>query len=594
MLYAILVLAIVAGSAVVGVTVAFLRARQGDADSAERPAPSDAVAEAVSAIGAQIEKAVAAQSLQGETQRQLLAQKLDTVRHTVEGQQNQVQGLRSELRHEARRRDDELAEIRHQIGAIQQTVGLPAATPLALPPAPPLADDPPALDPSVEETADDDALDASFEDVSFEDVSFSVAPSGAPAGDEAETFKAETFEAAGLDTASPDPSSAEAPSVDEDTGAAPPLFSETFSEAFLGLDSTQPDPAPTGDSFDAPAAVSPAYDPALMASEEPPAPAADPTPAPVEEDVAEETFIEDAFGEETFEDAPVEPAVEETAVAEPADESDVADEPSASDHDLPDDDFALMPPERRAEPEDPFATTPLYGDPVHGDGARREGALADIFEAWDPSQVPSSPHALTAERGAPVLTPDTPHSLQETAWISRGPITASPDDFVGLPSTRPAEATPTQAPASTTAESELVDLSALAPPAPAPSPATGSVPDSTAPESPAVLAEVAPAEDDAPELAASEEPPAPAAPDASAETPELTEDLTVITTVDAETQRLLYQAGVRSLEEIAHWGRGDARRVSVHVGVSEETIMNQWVFEAQAALFNRYSQQAGA
>ena len=58
-------------------------------------------------------------------------------------------------------------------------------------------------------------------------------------------------------------------------------------------------------------------------------------------------------------------------------------------------------------------------------------------------------------------------------------------------------------------------------------------------------------------------------------------------------QRLLYLAGVRTLEEIAQWGRGEARRVGSQVEVSEDTIMNQWVFEAQAALFNRYSQQAG-
>ena len=43
-----------------------------------------------------------------------------------------------------------------------------------------------------------------------------------------------------------------------------------------------------------------------------------------------------------------------------------------------------------------------------------------------------------------------------------------------------------------------------------------------------------------------------------------------------------------TLDEIARWGRTDARRVAVELQVSEEDIMNRWIFEAQSALFERY------
>ncbi|MFN3596479.1 MAG: hypothetical protein ACK41D_04340 [Rubricoccaceae bacterium] len=86
-------------------------------------------------------------------------------------------------------------------------------------------------------------------------------------------------------------------------------------------------------------------------------------------------------------------------------------------------------------------------------------------------------------------------------------------------------------------------------------------------------------------------PPAPVlAPDAAS--PPLSEDaddLTVISSIDAGLQQRLYRAGVTSLEEIAHWSRADARRLAETLQVSEEVIMNQWVFEAQAALYERYA-----
>ncbi|MEM1054527.1 MAG: hypothetical protein AAGI52_03295 [Bacteroidota bacterium] len=73
--------------------------------------------------------------------------------------------------------------------------------------------------------------------------------------------------------------------------------------------------------------------------------------------------------------------------------------------------------------------------------------------------------------------------------------------------------------------------------------------------------------------------------------PEGAEDLTLITSIDDDMMRTLHMAGVLTLDEIARWGRTDARRVASTVGVTEETIMHQWIFEAQSALFERYSRR---
>ncbi len=113
---------------------------------------------------------------------------------------------------------------------------------------------------------------------------------------------------------------------------------------------------------------------------------------------------------------------------------------------------------------------------------------------------------------------------------------------------------------------------------------------------PAPSAPSAPADLDEPfptAVAAPDDAPAPSPEALDGPAPEEThgDDLTVISSIDAGTQRLLREAGVHTLDEIARWGRGEARRVSAIVQVSEETIFNQWVFEAQAALFNQFAQQ---
>ena len=66
------------------------------------------------------------------------------------------------------------------------------------------------------------------------------------------------------------------------------------------------------------------------------------------------------------------------------------------------------------------------------------------------------------------------------------------------------------------------------------------------------------------------------------------DDLTVISGITPEIQRQLYASGVTALDEVARWSRADARRVSGLVGVPEEIIMHQWIFEAQSVLFEQY------
>ena len=66
------------------------------------------------------------------------------------------------------------------------------------------------------------------------------------------------------------------------------------------------------------------------------------------------------------------------------------------------------------------------------------------------------------------------------------------------------------------------------------------------------------------------------------------DDLTVISSITEETQQKLYDIGVTKLDEMAGWCRSDARRVGGQVDISEETIMHQWIFEAQSVLFDSF------
>ncbi len=72
------------------------------------------------------------------------------------------------------------------------------------------------------------------------------------------------------------------------------------------------------------------------------------------------------------------------------------------------------------------------------------------------------------------------------------------------------------------------------------------------------------------------------------------DDFTIISSISGEIQQRLYDIGVTKLDEMARWSRADARRVAGRVDISEETIMNQWIFEAQSSLFDRFQDKMAA
>ena len=73
------------------------------------------------------------------------------------------------------------------------------------------------------------------------------------------------------------------------------------------------------------------------------------------------------------------------------------------------------------------------------------------------------------------------------------------------------------------------------------------------------------------------------------------DDLTVLSAVDAAVQQKLYVLGITTVEAVARWNRTDARRIANQLThTSEEDIMDRWVFEAQAVLFDRYQEELRA
>ncbi len=560
----------------VGLAVfAYLRARAREAAApvrahiASQSAPV-AVAEEVRAIGEQIERAMAEQRVQGETQRQLMAQKLDSVRQSVDGQRTQVDGLRSELRHEVQRRDAELDEIRQQLGAIARGGALPAAARPALPAAP----EPPretASAPMIEETTFAPSPLSSAPDTPF-DAPPAEPPTAPPAEPDLsfseETFAEPAFEDASVDRPEAEPASApEGPAFEEPSFEEPSFEEPSFEEPSFEEPSFETEPAaPDADPF------------AALSFEAPDPEGAPDDPSSVEQAPFEESsFEESSFEESSFEETPFEEASFEDVLAmSPA-------PPAPSVHDV-----------RVASPspapaDDAFAAASLH---IGGDSA----PAGDAFDKWTPEAVtPVEAPAVTPVADAPASEPHgqaLQPSSPEGAWVARPgrphgpdavPQTASMDDFVFPTAETPPEPTPepTAAP-----ETGLIDLDALAAPS-----EPDAVPTTDVDATPLADAAPEPAADVAPEPA--EAGLAEGAAPEAAPIPDGAEDLTVISTIDDDMQRLLYLEGVLTLEEIAQWGRGEARRISTRVSVSEETIMNQWVFEAQAALFSRYSKQAG-
>ncbi len=663
MQYLTLVLVIVVGAVIVGGTVIyFLRARFREAAQAvpsnlASAAAPVAVAEEVKAIGTQIEQAMTEQRMQGETQRQLLAQKLDSVRQSVESQRTHVDGLRSELRHESKRRDLEMNEIRTQIGTLQTAVALPPADRLALPASAPEAGAPapdaPGPDRAVPEGAaagapaprgsaspeptagwtyaePEEPTGAGFEPATqpetdvFQFVSFDTATDGlasppasrasapapvshtpAPAPVPALSFVAE---------AEPADAPAERPSeVTSEPPAAEPAASgsaETSTLVFSSAEDPDADPVdPFGEiSFGDSTASRDSFPPTAgslsAASSDSRTWVAGPTTdAPSTsgslsaDSIFEDPFATDSFGTDSF---AADPFAEEFEDTEPASASTPAFEDASADGETAplvtaDFTFADVP----ADAEAPAPSESLVPSESSVPEASQDPARAsEPTLASDPA-ADSLADAVSAPDlpAAPPSTPDV-----EPAWIARSdrpetsdydlPQTASASDFVSFPPASLDTGLGAALPGVSVTPSGLIDLDAFATPTPSsePEPEAARPPSAeAAPPSPSV-AEAGMLGADMP----TPEPPTSVsqAPDASTfTTPEGADDLTVITSIDADVQRRLYMEGVTTLEEIAEWGRARARRVSEVVQVSEDIIMNQWVFEAQAAMFEQFSGQ---
>ena len=94
------------------------------------------------------------------------------------------------------------------------------------------------------------------------------------------------------------------------------------------------------------------------------------------------------------------------------------------------------------------------------------------------------------------------------------------------------------------------------------------------------------------ELAAVDDEPVPDDVVVPSEPPEGAEDLTVIGSIDAETEAHLYGLGILTLDDVARLDKSEAQRIERELGVAEATITGEWVFEAQGVLFERFSAAA--
>jgi len=321
---------------------------------------------------------------------------------------------------------------------------------------------------------------------------------------------------------------------------------DSFSEAsFLNMTP----PASVDAALVDPFATAPLRDPSPTVPE--PAPPAPPPPAP-----------DSIFETATFDEAPFSPSTEGTGDADAGPsmfEETVFDAPAFEDATFEAPSFEGTTFGEATGPTPPVET------PDFEEFTFEEAA----FEEAPSASTEPAPAAAKPAETSWVSRPNTSNGPNATA-----PVLASAEEFFGFttpPSSKasPEPAAPEPAVESPAAENPFEKAAAGAP----------------ADEAPAEgLVDLNAFAVSAPEAAAE---PAPF------DTPEGADDLTVISTIDEDTQRRLYMAGVLTLEEIAQWGRGDARRISSKVDVSDETIMNQWVFEAQAALFRQYAEQAG-
>ena len=659
-------LVVVAAAGIAGVAAFFfIRAKNREAldpmlSGGEGPTGLSEIRE----LSANIQDIVTAQQDNGETQRAHLSRKIDAMRESVESQHHAVTGLRTELRHEVRRRDAEMAEMRTQIAGIAEGRALgPGEAPKALPaaalgapesegPMIPLALDVASGDaaPDAGAPSADGIEEARFEEVVFEDdapraetsptettapaAPDAAAPEAAPeaSASEPSVFEAFTFEEEDAEAPTPEWAEApettpvseeapEAPSVfeaftfeeDEEAGAVAAGLTEPLAEtalegveaaspfAAMSFEEAVPAAAPLAGEGGAepPAAPSPfapmAFDEAEPAEDDAPianplapeapgawisrperetiggvdvervgdvppasgaAPPADEFPEPVvadelatemsfdfgvdlESDDPPFTFEEAAFEEATFAEAePEAPASEDAAPEGPASGDSAFDAPTTF---------------------EPASFEPaLFSGAAHGDGLAGDGFVGDVPET-------QAPPALSFEEAPTASEPAAPEPAAPP------PAPEDDPDAANAPAPDPPPRYATEL--KTVSLSDLVSAPPTSGDTPEPAMRQAPAPEAPAPEAPAPEA---PAPEPAPEA------PASARPDGA-------DDLTVISTIDVHVQQALYDAGVLTLDEIARWGRTDARRVASQVGVSADTLMHQWVFEAQSALFDRHS-----
>ena len=593
-----------------------LREREGftyePEDDITRPSPGAEAraksAEEIAQIRARIEMLMEQQTLRSETQSQHLAQKMDEIRTHMGQQDAKMDGIKSELRHEISRRNVELDELRGQLASAldafwKSMPSLPEAgsgDSLALPPA---------------DTASLEEIDEHIEPTEESDEPVYEEPSPVYDADMADEF--ETASAA-----SP-----------YDTGAHPEY---TAAAAMASFESTQDDSQVLEAETQHVVAEHPdAHEEHIVQEEE------DYSNEPYEAHEAASwestTELERAYEDsEEVTSQPQQTRSEEatiTPLGAPNDyferfklpretDADAADagEPFVGESDT--ESAALFESEPVAEEqyeadaqhEFESEPTPEYVNPsdnpydlegfaplgspeyTYEDPVEASDDIADSTSTEREDELSASPanasEVHTELPLPPVADLHSPLESLDNRIDEEDPEAAIPAhgsilDAASIATGDPQFDTPsTQPPLS--AAFQPVDLEILKQPTTLGSDLASEAPPST----PAPESETQESPEQVTQPAASLREDRPPAPE-NAASPQNTsgDDLTRIQGVDADMQRKLHGIGVTKLDQIARWSRADARYVSGELGVPEEKVRTQWVFEAQSLLFDQYQEQ---
>jgi predicted flap endonuclease-1-like 5' DNA nuclease len=560
LLIALLVMGVLLGTAV---GYLFLRARQsngaGELSQSERAELRQRDRE-IAAIRDRIEEMYQRQAVGSDTQTAILNQQMEHLQHHIQARGRQIEGLQSQLRYEMQQRDEAISELRAQLTeAVRAITTAGALPPAAVPETRPLlsaAETPQPVDEGHDVFSDESEADFRQPGEELFDDLLDVAASGGAASD-------------GDD----DISWINAADDDDD------LEAELEKEFALDQHSD------------------PAHAARPLESEV--------TWIPVDDEHAEQetASIYTAISQPNDEDA-----ARWAGVADAPSETRDADYGQASDQ--PEDSDAIQP-----TPEESFSWEPVeleFDDAPDEDEADGflslfDDVVGDIPDLMRPSLRPA---AHSPARIDDFVAGDGVAGMHGQAYgIASGTV---PEDFVQdeeparddepMPVTFSAE--PEEEPTYPAADAYGA-APEEEPPGLDEDPLAGLVqwthggpPDGTADEARHRHTTESPsphADDSYPEQSSiggdgssSSVEPTPGAP----AIPPGADDLTLLPMITAERQQLLYGLGVHHVEEIARWSRAEARRVADAVrDVSEETIMNEWVFAAQSILFDRYQAQ---